>query len=67
MTGNQLYLYVERREVGDWTVRKANGKRALAVEKTQAQAIAHARVLSIPKRQSTLSGLASTPKGSPDK
>jgi hypothetical protein len=38
--------YVERRDQGDYAVRKANSKRASAVEPTQAEAIKRAKELS---------------------
>jgi hypothetical protein len=47
--GNQMSnkdLFVERREQGDYAVRRANSERASAVEDTQAAAIARARELS---------------------
>jgi Uncharacterized protein conserved in bacteria (DUF2188) len=36
-------IYVERRDQGDYAVRRANSERASAVEPTQARAIARAR------------------------
>jgi hypothetical protein len=43
MSNNKIY--VERRDEGDYAVRKANSERASAVEPTQKQAIERAREL----------------------
>ena len=38
-------FFIEQRSEGDYAIRKANAKRASAVEPTQGEAIAHARDL----------------------
>lgn len=40
---NDKRMYVERREQGDYAVRRANSERASAVEPTQKEAIERAR------------------------
>ena len=42
---NKDQLYIERREQGDYAIRKANSQRASAVLPTQAEAIERAREL----------------------
>ena len=59
-------LYVERREQGDYAVRRANSQRASAVAPTQAEAIARARELN-PVGRPVVERVRNTTAGHPDK
>lgn len=59
-------LYVERREQGDYAVRRANSQRASAVAPTQAEAIARARELN-PAGRPVVERVRNTTAGHPDK
>ncbi len=59
-------LFVERREEGDYAVRKPNSQRASAVEPTQKDAIERARELN-PKKEPLVERVRNTTGGSPDK
>jgi len=59
-------LYVERRERGDYAVRKPGAERASAVESTQAKAIERARELN-PNAAVHVERVRNTPEGSPNK
>lgn len=59
-------LYVERREQGDYAVRRANSQRASAVAPTQAEAIARARELN-PSARPVVERVRNTTAGHPDK
>ena len=59
-------IYVERREEGDYAVRRANSQRASAVEPTQAAAIARAKELE-PNAKPHVERVRNTKGGSPDK
>lgn len=58
-------LFVERRPVGDYAVRKANSDRASAVLPTQAEAIERAREL-IPGASPLVERVRNTAGGKPD-
>ncbi|HEY1927664.1 MAG TPA: DUF2188 domain-containing protein [Caulobacteraceae bacterium] len=59
-------LYVERREQGDYAVRRANSQRASAVAPTQAEAIARAKDLN-PGARPVVERVRNTTAGHPDK
>ena len=59
-------LYVERREAGDYAVRKPDSRRASAVEPTQQQAIERAKELN-PNAAIHVERVRNTNNGSPDK
>lgn len=59
-------LFIERREQGDYAVRRANSQRASAVAPTQAEAIQRARELN-PKAALHVERVRHTTEGSPDK
>ena len=59
-------LYVERREQGDYAVRRPGSDRASAVAPTQAAAIARAREIE-PKATPMVERVRNTDKGHPDK
>jgi Uncharacterized protein conserved in bacteria (DUF2188) len=59
-------LFVERREQGDYAVRRGNSERASAVEATQAEAIQRARELS-PGTPPLVERVRNTSGGSRDK
>jgi hypothetical protein len=59
-------LYVERREQGDYAVRRANSQRASAVAPTQAEAIARAKELN-PGARPVVERVRNTTVGHPDK
>ena len=64
MDKNQLFI--ERREQGDYAVRKPNSARASAVLPTQAQAIAWAKAHN-PKATPMIERVRNTTVGHPDK
>jgi uncharacterized protein DUF2188 len=59
-------LFVERRDEGDYAVRRPNSDRASAVEPTQKDAIDRARELN-PNAAIHVERVRNTPRGSPDK
>jgi Uncharacterized protein conserved in bacteria (DUF2188) len=59
-------LFVERREQGDYAVRRANSERASAVRPTQAEAIERARKLN-PDKSPLVERVRHTERGNPDK
>jgi hypothetical protein len=59
-------LFVERRDEGDYAVRKADSQRASAVEPTQKEAIERARELN-PDAAIHVERVRNTASGSPDK
>jgi Uncharacterized protein conserved in bacteria (DUF2188) len=59
-------LFVERREGGDYAVRKPNSERASAVEPTQKKAIRRARELNAGKAL-LVERVRHTDKGKPDR
>ncbi len=59
-------LFVERREQGDYAVRRANSERASAVRPTQAEAIERARELN-PDKSPLVERVRHTERGNPDK
>ena len=59
-------LYVERREQGDYAVRKPNSERASDVLPTQREAIERARELN-PGHSPDVERVRQTNRGSPDK
>jgi len=59
-------IYVERRDEGDYAVRRANSERASDVLPTQREAIERARELS-PGSQPHVERVRQTSGGSPDK
>lgn len=59
-------LFVERREQGDYAVRKPNSERASAVLPTQAEAIERARKLN-PGELPLVERVRHTDRGKPDK
>ncbi len=59
-------LFVERRDQGDYAVRKPNSERASAVEPTQKEAIERARELN-PGKEPLVERVRNTTGGSPDK
>lgn len=59
-------LYVERREKGDYAVRRTNSERASAVRDTQAEAIDRARELN-PGGRPLVERVRHTKAGDPDK
>jgi len=59
-------LFVEKREQGDYAVRKANSERASAVEPTQKAAIKRAKELN-PKASPLVERVRTTDKGGRDK
>ena len=59
-------IYIERREQGDYAVRRANSERASDVLPTQREAIERARELS-PDSHPHVERVRNTPVGSPDK
>jgi hypothetical protein len=59
-------LFVERREQGDYGVRRANSERASAVLPTQAEAIARAREIN-PETPPLVERVRHTNAGNPDK
>jgi Uncharacterized protein conserved in bacteria (DUF2188) len=59
-------LYVERREEGDYAVRRPGSERASAVEETQAEAIQRAREIE-PGAAIHVERVRHTDQGSPDK
>jgi hypothetical protein len=59
-------IYIERREQGDYAVRRANSERASDVLPTQRDAIERARELS-PGSHPHVERVRTTPRGSPDK
>jgi uncharacterized protein YdaT len=59
-------MYVERREQGDYAVRRANSERASDVLPTQREAIERARELS-PNSRPHVERVRQTSVGSPDK
>ena len=63
---NKNQLYVERRDEGDYAVRKGNSKRASAVLPTQAQAIEKARELN-PGHSPLVERVRKVKGGKPDK
>jgi hypothetical protein len=58
-------IYVERRDQGDYAVRRANSERASDVLPTQRQAIERARELS-PTSRPHVERVRNTSRGSPD-
>jgi Uncharacterized protein conserved in bacteria (DUF2188) len=63
---NKDQLYVERRDQGDYAVRRANSQRASAVLPTQAQAIERAKELN-PNRRPVVERVRNTTAGGRDK
>lgn len=63
---NKDQLYVERREQGDYAVRRANAQRASATAPTQAEAIARAKELN-PNGRPVVERVRNTDKGGRDK
>jgi hypothetical protein len=63
---NKDQLYVERREQGDYAVRRPNSDRASAVLPTQAEAIARAKELN-PEGRPIVERVRNTVAGSRDK
>jgi hypothetical protein len=63
---NKDQLYVERRDQGDYAVRKANSQRASAVLPTQAQAIERAKELN-PNGRPVVERVRNTNAGGRDK
>jgi hypothetical protein len=59
-------LFVERRPLGDYAVRRPNSERASDVLPTQAEAIERARQLN-PDMQPAVERLRNTSRGHPDK
>ena len=59
-------IYVERRDQGDYAVRRAGSQRASAVESTQAEAIARAREIA-PGAKPHVERVRNTDGGHPDK
>ncbi|MEA2666976.1 MAG: hypothetical protein QOI11_3920 [Candidatus Eremiobacteraeota bacterium] len=59
-------LFVERRDEGDYAVRKSDSQRASAVEPTQKEAIERARELN-PDAAIHVERVRNTASGSPDK
>lgn len=59
-------LFVERREQGDYAVRKPNSERASAVAPTQAEAIERAQQLD-PNAAVLVERVRNTTRGTPDK
>ncbi|MFT4096123.1 MAG: DUF2188 domain-containing protein [Rhodoblastus sp.] len=59
-------LYVERRDQGDYAVRRANSERASAVAPTQKEAIARAKELE-PNSKPHVERVRNTKNGGPDK
>jgi hypothetical protein len=59
-------LFVERRDEGDYAVRKPNSERASAIESTQAEAIKRARELN-PSKPPLVERVRHTGRGKPDK
>jgi hypothetical protein len=64
--GSKDQLFVERREQGDYAVRRDNAERASAVLPTQAEAIAQARELN-PETPPLVERVRYTDAGKPDK
>jgi len=64
MTNNRLF--VQRRQQGDYAVRKANSERASAVSPTQREAIERARELN-PDAELLVERVRDTDRGHPDK
>jgi hypothetical protein len=63
---NKDQLYVERRDQGDYAVRKANSQRASAVLPTQAEAIERAKELN-PNGRPVVERVRNTTAGGRDK
>ncbi len=63
---NKNQLYVERRDQGDYAVRRANSARASAVLPTQGEAIERAKELN-PNGRPVVERVRNTVAGSPDK
>ena len=63
---NKDQLYVERRDQGDYAVRRANSQRASAIRPTQAQAIERARELN-PNGRPVVERVRTTRAGGRDK
>jgi Uncharacterized protein conserved in bacteria (DUF2188) len=63
---NDKRIYVERRDEGDYAVRRANSDRASDVRPTQREAIERARELS-PSSRPHVERVRNTSVGSPDK
>jgi hypothetical protein len=59
-------LFIERRDEGDYAIRKPNSDRVSAIEPTQADAISRARQLN-PKATIHVERVRRTDAGSPDK
>ncbi|MDH2347978.1 MULTISPECIES: DUF2188 domain-containing protein [unclassified Bradyrhizobium] len=59
-------IYIERRDEGDYAVRRANSERASDVLPTQREAIARAKELS-PESRPHVERVRETSRGSPDK
>lgn len=59
-------LFVERREQGDYAIRRGNSSRASAVLSTQAEAIERAREMN-PGHAPLVERVRNTPEGHPDK
>lgn len=59
-------IYVERRDQGDYAVRRTGSQRASAVESTQAEAIARAREIA-PGSKTHIERVRNTDGGHPDK
>ena len=66
MADEKNELYVERREQGDFAVRKPNAQRASAVTQTQAEAIKRAQEIN-PDAAIHVERVRNTSKGHPDK
>jgi hypothetical protein len=62
----QSHFYIERREEGDYAVRRGGSERASAVEPTQGKAIKRARDMD-PKAPVHVERVRNTDVGSPDK
>jgi hypothetical protein len=63
---NKNQLFVEKRDQGDFAVRRGNAERASAVEPTQKKAIERARELN-PKGEPLVERVRHTGAGKPDK
>ena len=63
---NEKQLYVERREEGDYAVRRGGSQRASAVEPTQREAIARAKTIE-PQSTPMVERVRKTTNGHPDK
>lgn len=63
---NENDYYIERREEGDYAIRKANSERASVVEPTQEKAIERAREMN-PDATIHVERVRHTKNGNPDK